>query len=76
MDERAHMNQNAGAYAGLDRFEARKRVIGDLEAQGFLVAIKDYTIALGKCDRCGHGGRAASLRTVVRENRAAGQACH
>ena len=51
MDERAHMNQNAGAYAGLDRFEARKRVVADLEAQGFLVAIKDYTIALGKCDR-------------------------
>jgi valyl-tRNA synthetase len=53
MDERAHMNQNAGAYAGLDRFEARKRVLADLEAQGFLVAIKDYTISLGKCDRSG-----------------------
>ncbi len=53
MDERAHMNQNAGAYAGLDRFEARKRVVADLEAQGFLVAVKDYTIALGKCDRSG-----------------------
>ena len=53
MDERAHMNQNAGAYAGPDRFEARKRVVADLEAQGFLVAIKDYTIALGKCDRSG-----------------------
>ncbi len=53
MDERAHMNQNAGPYVGLDRFEARKRVLADLEAQGFLVAVKDYTIALGKCDRSG-----------------------
>jgi valyl-tRNA synthetase len=53
MDEGAHMNQNAGPYAGLDRFEARKRVLADLEAQGFLVAIKDYTISLGKCDRSG-----------------------
>ena len=53
MDEHAHMNQNAGAYAGLDRFEARKRVLADLEAQGFLVGAKDYTISLGKCDRCG-----------------------
>ena len=53
MDERAHMNQNAGPYAGLDRFEARKRVVADLEAQGFLVGIKDYTISLGKCDRSG-----------------------
>jgi len=53
MDERAHMNQNAGPYAGLDRFEARKRVVADLEAQRFLVGIKDYTISLGKCDRSG-----------------------
>jgi len=53
MDEHAHMNQNAGPYAGLDRFEARKRVLHDLQEQGFLVGEKDYTLALGKCDRCG-----------------------
>jgi len=53
MDSRAHMNQNAGAYAGLDRFEARKRVVHDLSEQGFLVAEKDYALAIGKCDRCG-----------------------
>jgi len=53
MDEHAHMNQNAGAYAGLDRFEARKRVLHHLREQGFLVAEKDYTLAIGKCDRCG-----------------------
>src|SRR5258705_8212379 len=50
MDERAHMNENAGPYAGLDRFAARKRVVADLEAQGFLVGIKEDTISLGKCD--------------------------
>jgi len=53
MDPRGHMNQNAGAYAGLDRFEARKRVLHDLREQGFLVGEKDYTVAIGKCDRCG-----------------------
>jgi valyl-tRNA synthetase len=53
MDEHAHMNANAGAYAGLDRYEARKRVLADLQEQGFLVGEKDYTLALGKCDRCG-----------------------
>ena len=53
MDEHARMNENAGPYAGLDRFEARKRVLEDLREQGFLVGEKDYTIALGKCDRCG-----------------------
>jgi valyl-tRNA synthetase len=53
MDEHAHMNQNAGAYGGLDRFAARKRVLHDLLEQGFLVAEKDYALAIGKCDRCG-----------------------
>ena len=53
MDEHAHMNQNAGVYAGLDRYEARKRVLADLQEQGFLVAEKDHALALGKCDRCG-----------------------
>jgi valyl-tRNA synthetase len=52
IDEHARMNANAGKYAGLDRFEARQQVVADLEAQGFLVGIKDYTIAIGKCDRC------------------------
>ena len=53
MDEHARMNQNAGAYAGLDRFEARKRVLADLQEQGFLVTEKDHALSIGKCDRCG-----------------------
>src|SRR6202171_5145258 len=53
IDEHARMNQNAGQYAGLDRYEARKRVLEDLRSQEFLVGEKDYTVALGKCDRCG-----------------------
>jgi valyl-tRNA synthetase len=53
IDEHAKMNANAGPYAGLDRFAARERVVQDLSAHGFLVGTKDYTIALGKCDRSG-----------------------
>jgi len=53
MDERARMNENAGPYAGLDRFEAREHVLQDLREQGLLAGEKDYTIALAKCDRCG-----------------------
>ncbi len=53
IDEHARMNANAGPYAGLDRFAARARVVEDLSAQGFLVGTKDYTVALGKCDRSG-----------------------
>jgi len=53
IDEHNKMSAKAGAYAGLDRFAARERVVADLAAQGFLVGTKDYTVALGKCDRSG-----------------------
>ena len=53
IDEHSKMNANAGPYAGLDRFAARARIVEDLAAQGFLVGTKDYTIAIGKCDRSG-----------------------
>jgi valyl-tRNA synthetase len=53
MDEHARMNLNAGVYAGLDRYAARKRVLEDLAAGNFLVGEKDHMLALGKCDRCG-----------------------
>ncbi len=52
MDEHARMNDAAVPYAGLDRFAARKRIVADLEAQGFLVAARDHTNAVGKCSRC------------------------
>ncbi len=52
MDEQARMNEKAGAYAGLDRYVARDRVLADLEAQGLLGAVKDHTLSVGKCDRC------------------------
>ena len=46
------MSAAAGTYAGLDRFEARKRVVADLEALGLLEHIADHTHAVGVCDRC------------------------
>jgi len=52
MNEVAQMNENAGAYAGLDRFEARQKVLEDLEKGGLLVGAKDYVVPLGKCQRC------------------------
>jgi valyl-tRNA synthetase len=52
MNEVAQMNENAGPYHGLDRFEARQKVLEDLERGGFLVGAKDYLVPLGKCDRC------------------------
>jgi valyl-tRNA synthetase len=45
------MNENAGAYKGLDRFAARKKVVEDLQAQGLLDKITDHTHAIGICER-------------------------
>ena len=52
MDSTGHINAEGGAYAGLDRYVARKRVVADLEEQGLLGAIKDHTNNVGHCDRC------------------------
>jgi len=52
MDDTAHINAEGGVYAGLDRYEARARVVADLEAQGLLGAVKDHVNSVGKCDRC------------------------
>ena len=52
MDATGHINAEGGAYAGLDRYVARKRIVADLEEQGLLAAVKDYTNNVGHCDRC------------------------
>ncbi len=52
MDDHGVMNENAGKYQGLDRFECRKKIVEDLQEQGYLVEIEDYEHAVGKCYRC------------------------
>ena len=53
-DESAHINQNAPeAYRGLDRFEARKRVVADIEAAGLLEKIEDHLHTVPYGDRGG-----------------------
>ena len=51
MTSDGHMNANAGAYAGLDRSEARKKIVEDLKAQGLLDKITEYTNNIGLCER-------------------------
>ena len=48
----ATMNENAGPYAGLDRFACRKAILADLEKDGLLVKIEPYTHSVGHCMRC------------------------
>lgn len=53
MDDTAKMNEAAGKYQGLDRYEARKRIIEDLQALGLLVKIEGHRHNVGTCYRCG-----------------------
>ncbi len=50
--EDARMTAQAGPYAGLDRFEARKRILAALEQTGELVKTEGYTVNVAKCERC------------------------
>jgi valyl-tRNA synthetase len=52
MTDDARINENGGAYAGLDRMEARKRVLHDLEAGGYLVRTEPHKHNVGACYRC------------------------
>ncbi len=53
LDEEARINSNGGAYEGLDRYEARKRIVADLEAEGRIDKIEDYVNNVGKSQRSG-----------------------
>jgi len=52
LTEDAHMNENAGVYAGLDRYEARKMIVADLDSQGFLLKTEPHKHNVGTCYRC------------------------
>ena len=49
----ARMTEEAGPYAGLDRYQARAAIVRELEAQGLLVEIEDYEYSIGHHDKCG-----------------------
>jgi len=53
MHEDGTMNDNAGKYVGLDRFECRKQIIQDLQEQGILINIEDHTHTVGHSERSG-----------------------
>lgn len=53
MDDKGIINEKGGKYQGLDRYEARKAIIKDLEEAGLLVKIKDHSHNVGTHDRCG-----------------------
>ena len=52
LDDNGVVNAYGGKYEGMDRYEARKAVVADLEQQGYLVRVEDYSHNVGTCYRC------------------------
>ncbi|MBR3761172.1 MAG: valine--tRNA ligase [Lachnospiraceae bacterium] len=52
MNDDATINANGGKFEGLDRYEARKQIVAELDELGLLVKIEDYTHNVGTHDRC------------------------
>ena len=53
MDESGKMNENAGKYQGLDRFECRKQIVKDLQEDGVLFKIEEHMHSVGHSERSG-----------------------
>ncbi len=53
LNDDATINKNGGKYEGMDRYEARKAIVKELDELGLLVRIEDYTHNVGTHDRCG-----------------------
>ncbi len=53
MTDDAKITEDYPKYAGMDRYEARKAIVADLEAEGALVKVEDYSHNVGTCYRCG-----------------------
>ena len=53
MTEDAKITEDYPKYAGMDRYEARKAIVADLEAEGFLVKVEEHVHNVGTCYRCG-----------------------
>ncbi len=52
IDEHGRMNENAGRYDGMDRYECRKEILNDLQVLGLLAEVEDNPHSVGHCSRC------------------------
>lgn len=52
MTDDGHIAEGWGKYSGVDRYECRKEIVKDLEAEGALIKIEDYSHNVGTCYRC------------------------
>ncbi len=52
MTDDGHIAEGWGKYSGMDRYECRKEIVKDLEAEGALIEVEDYNHNVGTCYRC------------------------
>ncbi|MFA6687459.1 MAG: class I tRNA ligase family protein, partial [Desulfuromonas sp.] len=52
LDQSGNINENGGAYQGLERYAARAKIVADLDAQGLLEKTEEHFNAVGECYRC------------------------
>lgn len=52
MTDDGHISEGWGKYSGMDRYECRKEIVKDLEAEGALIKVEDYSHNVGTCYRC------------------------
>ena len=54
LDDNGKVVEGYGKYSGMDRYQARKAIVADLEEQGYLVKVEDHQHNVGTCSRCHH----------------------
>ena len=65
LDKTARIDLPGSAFHGLDRYEARERIVAELDGLGLLVAVKDHPMTVPISQRSGSVNRAAAFRSVV-----------
>ena len=76
LDDNGKVVEGYGKYSGMDRYEARKAIVADLEEQGYLVKVEPHQHNVGTCYRCHNDVGAHHLRPVVCEDEAPGRGRH
>ena len=73
MNEDGTINENGGAYQGMEALDARKAIVKALEEQGYLIKVEDIRHNVGTCYRCGTAVEPRCVQAMVRIHGAAWQ---
>ena len=76
IDENGRMTEGCGKYAGMDRYEARRAIVEDLEAQGLLRKVEELPHNVGVCYRCGTDVAVSYTHLDVYKRQGINPRCH